>query len=95
MQRTLKELLQDLEQELLRLGYVEGTMSFYRRRWLKLLKFAEERGATYFSEQLGLDFLESQFHILRKDKTPVNVMQWRANLAKVSGVTVWRVLWHA
>jgi len=67
VQRTLEELLKDLEQELLRLGYVEGTMSFYQGRWRKLLKFAEERGATYFSEQLGLDFLETQFHILRKD----------------------------
>ncbi|HBL49003.1 MAG TPA: hypothetical protein DDZ65_02005 [Firmicutes bacterium] len=67
MQRTLEELLQDLEQELLRLGYVEGTMSFYQGRWRKLLKFAEERGAIYFSEQLGLDFLKTHFHILRKD----------------------------
>lgn len=66
MQRTLEELLRDLEQELLRLGYVEGTMSFYQGRWRKLLKFAEERDTTYFSEQLGLDFLETQFHILRK-----------------------------
>jgi hypothetical protein len=64
---VLEELLQDLEKELVRLGHVEGTMSFYQGRWRKLLKFAEERGATYFSEQLGLDFLETQFHILRKD----------------------------
>jgi len=67
MQRKLEELLQDLEQELVRLGYVKGTMNFYQGRWHKLLKFAEEQGATYFSEQLGLDFLENQFHILQKD----------------------------
>jgi len=41
VQRTLEELLQDLEQELLRLGYVEGSMKFYQGRWRKLLKFAE------------------------------------------------------
>jgi len=67
MQRPLEKLLQDLEQELLRLGYVEGSMNFYRGRWRKLLRFAEERGESYFSEQLGLDFLESQSHILQKD----------------------------
>lgn len=67
MGNPLEELLQDLEQELLRLGYVEQTMNFYRRRWKKLLKFAQERGKDTFSEELGLDFLESQFHILRKD----------------------------
>jgi len=37
VQRTLEELLQDLEQELLRLGYVEGSMKFYQGRWRKLL----------------------------------------------------------
>jgi len=67
MEKPLEELLQDLEQELLRLGYVEGTMNFYRGRWKKLLSFACERGEAFFSEALGLDFLENQYHILRKD----------------------------
>ena len=40
-QPTLHELLQDLEQELLRLGYTKGTMTFYRNRWRKLEDFAE------------------------------------------------------
>jgi hypothetical protein len=40
-QQTLHELLQDLEQELLRLGYTKGTMTFYRNRWRKLEDFAE------------------------------------------------------
>ncbi len=34
--QTLHELLTDLEQELLRLGYTEGSMTFYRGRWRKL-----------------------------------------------------------
>lgn len=67
MQRPLEELLRDLEHELLRLGYVEGTINFYRGRWKKLLRFAEERGQTHFSEELGLDFLEDQYQIFRKD----------------------------
>lgn len=67
MQRSLEELLRDLEQELLRLGYVEGPIKFYRGRWKKLLRFAEERGQTHFSEELGLGFLESQYQIFRKD----------------------------
>ena len=32
-QQALRQLLQDLEQELLRLGYTKGTMTFYRNRW--------------------------------------------------------------
>ena len=67
MEKPLEKLLQDLEQELLRLGYVEQTMNFYRGRWKKLLRFAQDRGEDSFSEALGLDFLEDQYHILRKD----------------------------
>lgn len=63
----LKELLQDLEQELLRLGYTEGSMKFYRNRWMMLTKFAEEKGEIYYSEKLGIDFIEKYFHTIEKD----------------------------
>ena len=42
-------------------------MQFYRRAWKKLLRFAEERGEIFYSESLGMDFLEKHFHILEKD----------------------------
>lgn len=67
MQKPLIRLLSDLEQELLRLGYTEGSMKFYRRRWDMLLQFAREQGETHYSEQMGIDFLEKYFHILEKD----------------------------
>lgn len=68
MQRKpLKEVLQDLEQDLLRLGYTEGSMTFYRNRWRKLQQFADERSETYYSEQLGIDFVEHHFQIFEKD----------------------------
>jgi integrase/recombinase XerD len=65
--KPLVELLNELEQEMLRLGYTEGSMKFYRRRWQMLLQFTQDRGEIYFSEQLGLDFVEKHFHILEKD----------------------------
>lgn len=65
--KTLKELLLDLEQELLRLGYTEGSMNFYRNRWQKFLQFADEHNEIYYSEQLGIDFVEKFFHIFEKD----------------------------
>ena len=65
--KPLIELIHDLEQEMLRLGYTEGTMNFYRRRWLMLLRFAQEKGENYYSERLGIDFVEKQFRILEKD----------------------------
>jgi site-specific recombinase XerD len=65
--KPLTELLYDLEQEMLRLGYTEGSLQFYRRRWKMLLQFAEKRGESFFSERLGIDFVEENFQILEKD----------------------------
>jgi len=65
--KPLVKLLHDLEQALLRLGYTEGTMKFYRRRWQMLLQFAREREEAYYSEQMGVDFVEKHFHILERD----------------------------
>ncbi|MFD0960134.1 tyrosine-type recombinase/integrase [Paenibacillus chungangensis] len=67
LKKPLTELLQDLDQEMLRLGYTEGSMNFYRRRWQMLLKFTQERGETYYSERLGIEFVEQHFSILEKD----------------------------
>ena len=65
--KPLTELLNELEQEMVRLGYTAGSMKFYRRRWQMLLQFAEHKGEIYFSEQLGIDFIEKNFHVLKKD----------------------------
>ena len=46
----LTELIHDhLEQEMLRLGYSQRSMRFYRRRWRTLLQFAEERSESFYS----------------------------------------------
>ena len=56
-QQTLHELLEDLERELLRLGYTKGSMTFYRSRWRRLEVFAGKNGQHYYTEQLGIDFV--------------------------------------
>jgi integrase/recombinase XerD len=65
--QSLTELIHDLEQEMLRLGYTKGSMQYYRRRWKMLLQFAHERGKHLYSEQLGIDFVEKYFRIFEKD----------------------------
>jgi integrase/recombinase XerD len=62
----LTELIHDLEQEMLRLGYSNRSMKFFRRRWRTLLQFAKEREEHFYSEQLGIDFVEKHFNILEK-----------------------------
>jgi len=65
--QPLAELIHDLEQEMLRLGYTKGSMQFYRRQWKNLLRFAQEQKELYFSERLGIDFVEKHFHIFVED----------------------------
>lgn len=65
--KTLEQLLIDLEKELLRLGYSVGTRTFYHRKWRKLLEFAKIHNQIYYSEKLGLDFLEANYQILERD----------------------------
>lgn len=65
-QLLLPELIHTLDQELLRLGYSNSSMKIYRRRWRSLIQFAEERGELFYSEQLGIDFVEKHFNVLEK-----------------------------
>ena len=65
--QILHELLQNLEQELLRLGYTKGSMTFYRNRWRKLEDFAYRNGQVYYTEQLGIDFVWEYFGITQDD----------------------------
>ncbi len=65
--KPLNELLQGLEQELLRLGYTEGSMKFYRNRWKKIIQYAEKRDEIFYSEQLGINYVEHHYQIFEKD----------------------------
>lgn len=66
-QQPLSELLTNIEQEMERLHYTEGTLIFYRRRWKMLTDFAQDRGEIEFSEKLGWNFIEHHFGLLEKD----------------------------
>jgi site-specific recombinase XerD len=66
-QQSLHQLLKELEQELIRLGYTKGSMIFYRNRWRKLEEYAERNGQFYYSEQLGIDFVREYFGITQDD----------------------------
>ena len=65
--KYLPDLISELDQELLRLGYTKGSMTFYRRRWKQLMAFAEGRGESYYTEQLGIDFVREFFGITQDD----------------------------
>ena len=63
----LPDLISGLEQELLRLGYTKGSMTFYLRRRNQLMAYAEDRGECNYTAQLGMDFLKEFFGITQED----------------------------
>lgn len=65
--KYLPDLISELEQELIRLGYTKGSMTFYHRRWNQLMAYAEDRGECYYTEQLGMDFVQEFFGITQDD----------------------------
>jgi site-specific recombinase XerD len=65
--KLLPDLISELEQELLRLGYTKGSMTYYRRRWNQLMAYAQDRNEDYYTEQLGMDFVQEFFGITHDD----------------------------
>jgi site-specific recombinase XerD len=55
----------EVERELIRLKYSKVSLDFYRWNWHRLIRFAESRGHTYFSEQVGIDYLK-HLNVLEK-----------------------------
>lgn len=64
--KTLDQVLTKLEAELLRIGYKESTLNYYRSQWRQIKKFFEEKGETNFSEKMGMAFLEEKHHYSKK-----------------------------
>lgn len=65
--KYLPDLISELDQELLRLGYTKGSMTFYRRRWNQLMAYAEDCGECLYTEQLAMDFVQEFFGITQDD----------------------------
>ena len=47
---SMKELVPRLEQELIRMGYAEGTLKYYRANWKMITAHFDGLGEDYFSE---------------------------------------------
>ena len=54
----LIELINNLEQQMLQVGYKASSIDIYRRQWHKLIQFAQEKNETCYSEQLCTDFIK-------------------------------------
>ena len=65
---SLKELLQLLEQELIRVGYKEATLSYYRINWKKIIDYFENEGEEFFSEAIAMEYVDRECDFFVKEE---------------------------
>ena len=66
---SMKELVPRLEQELIRMGYAEGTLKYYRAKWKMITAHFDERGETCFSEAVAMEYVDKKCNFFEKERT--------------------------
>ena len=65
---TLKELIKRLEQDLIRMGYKEATLAYYRSNWARLIGYFESRGEETYSETIAMEYVDSKCDFFVKEQ---------------------------
>jgi site-specific recombinase XerD len=79
----LRELVQLLEQELIRQGYKEATLSYYRAHWQRIIKHFEDEGEEFFSEAVAMKYVNRKCDFFEKEQ---------AGLLTQSNIYLFRVI---
>jgi len=64
----IKELIARLERELVRVGYAEATLDYYRTNWKRIIYHFDELGETYFSEAAAMEYVDRKCGFFEKEK---------------------------
>lgn len=64
----LKELLNLLEQELIRMGYKEATLKYYRTNWTRLVGYFEDQCEEFFSESIAMEYVDKKCSFFAKEQ---------------------------
>ena len=59
---TIKESIELVIDEMIKLGYQTATINAYKRIWQKFIKFSEKASAANFTEELGFSFLKETYN---------------------------------
>jgi len=65
---TIRELVSNLERELIRMGYAEATLKYYRANWKMIIAHFEKIGEDYFSEATAMDYVDKKCDFFRKEQ---------------------------
>lgn len=80
--RSFAELTADLEGELRRLSYTKGSLTLYRQIWRQLALFLDRQGSAYYTEELGVQFLETRYDYLALEAAGT-LTQGQVNIGRV------------
>ena len=64
----IKELITLLEQELIRQGYKEATMNYYRNNWKRIIEYFDDCGEQFFSENVAMEYVDRKCDFFAKEK---------------------------
>jgi len=64
----IRELITRLERELIRVGYAEATLNYYRAIWKRIIAYFEERGEPFFSETIAMEYVDNKCDFFAKEK---------------------------
>ena len=67
-QQKIRELISSLEQELIRMGYAEATLSYYRTNWKTIIAHFDKIGEEYFSEPIAMEYVDKKCDFFRKEQ---------------------------
>jgi integrase len=67
-QLPIKELVRHLEQELIRMGYAEATLNYYRVNWKRIEAYFDELGETHFSEAVAMKYVDNKCSFFEKEQ---------------------------
>ena len=65
---TIRDLVNRLEQELIRMGYAEGTLNYYRVNWKRIINHFDEMGETYFTEATAMQYVDNKCDFFKKEE---------------------------
>ncbi len=66
--QPIRELVNLLEQELLRMGYKDATLNYYRDNWKRIIAYFDEHGEQFFSEAVAMRYVDEKCGFFAKEK---------------------------
>jgi hypothetical protein len=65
---TIRELVILLEQELIRIGYKDATLNYYRENWKRIITYFDRQGEQFFSETIAMQYVDGKCDFFAKEK---------------------------